>query len=273
MKHRILHCAYHTRIGIAARLTLVLPLAAILSTSMENAVAAPVGELPPKAGHYACLYAQFTPNVVMSGGTIVMMPAVWGEIVMDGKGGYRVTSGNGSGRYTYNLSTSRLSFTGSFAKMAVVDYRGGSYSFKMRGGGLEWVCSIARPKPTAASTPAVARDPNAPHRFSGSDRFSGKYVGLYQCRGNSIEYWMEMQAKADGNLSATMHFGDSGTPSGSYTLTGNWQDNAFDLKPGQWISRPQGYEMGGVSGQLDGYRFTGRFNAPNCSVMTGRKYE
>jgi hypothetical protein len=235
--------------------------------------AAPSGEPAPAAGNYACVTAQYTPNVVMSGGTVQMMPAIWGDIVIDGKGGYRLTRGNGSGRYTYTRTNSKLSFSGSLATATVSDYSGKTYGFRLRGGGMEWICSIARPKPAVASTPPMVRDPSAPNPYSGTDRFSGKYVGSYYCRGNWVEYWMAMQARPDGTLAATLHFGDTSTPPGSYALTGSWQGNEFVLKPDHWISQPEGYAMGGITGQLDGYRFTGRLDAQNCSVMTGRKYE
>jgi hypothetical protein len=238
-----------------------------------TAFAAPSAESAPAAGNYACVTAQYTPNVVMSGGAVQMMPAIWGDIVMDGKGSYTLTRGNGSGRYAYDRSTSKLSFTGSLGSATVSDYSGISKGFRLRGGGTEWICSIARPTPAATTAPQPVRDPNAPNPYSGADRFSGKYVGSYNCRGNWTDYWMTMQAKADGTLSATLNFGDANTPSGSYTLTGNWQETQFALKPDQWLSQPEGYAMGGVTGRLDGYRFTGRFDAKSCSVMTGRKYE
>ena len=112
--------------------------------------------------------------------------------------------------------------------------------------------------PTAT---ASARAPSAPPgagRGSALNpaRLTGTWTGTYFCRQGWTGLRLVLKAASNGALTATFDFypidGNSGVPSGSFTLTGSYSAQGFRLTPAHWISGPPNYLMVGLTALAPG---------------------
>lgn len=88
-----------------------------------------------------------------------------------------------------------------------------------------------------------------------SKGFSGVWVGNYICSQGSTGLTMNITSDSY-SIKAIFEFyplqQNSKAKSGSYSLTGQYsEDGSFVLQPKDWINRPEGYGMVGLSGKIN----------------------
>ena len=84
-----------------------------------------------------------------------------------------------------------------------------------------------------------------------------------------------LKADSNGVLAAVFDFypidGNSGVPSGSFTLTGSYSAQGFRLRPGHWISEPPDYLMVGLTAPAPGdydTKLTGTVTGRGCTTFS-----
>jgi WD40-like Beta Propeller Repeat len=106
---------------------------------------------PPKAGNYNCFTAVFAVGVgatavngkiIYGDAPLQPIPAVFGDIIIDGQGNYKLTNAKGIGKYIFNKVTSKLSFTGDLSVMKVEEYNDKKYTFFLIYKDLSFQCSL-----------------------------------------------------------------------------------------------------------------------------------
>ena len=96
----------------------------------------------------------------------------------------------------------------------------------------------------------------------------GNYSGRYRCRDwNTLD--LRIEDHGGGRLSAVFTFAVPAGASGSYSMTGQYDERAgrFQLVPQRWIGRPpQGFQMVGMTGRFDPStrRLTGKIDTVFC---------
>jgi len=108
-----------------------------------------------------------------------------------------------------------------------------------------------RPPASAATTASAKAQPTSPAAGPGSAlspaRLTGTWTGAYFCPQGWTGLRLVLKAASNGTLAAIFDFypidGDSGAPSGSFTLTGSYSAQGVWLRPGHWISEPPNYLM------------------------------
>ena len=97
---------------------------------------------------------------------------------------------------------------------------------------------------------------------------AGNYSGRYRCRDwNTLD--LRIEDHGGGRLSAVFTFAVPAGASGSYSMTGQYDERAgrFQLVPQRWIGRPpQGFQMVGMTGRFDPStrRLTGKIDTVFC---------
>jgi WD40-like Beta Propeller Repeat len=66
---------------------------------------------PPNAGRYSCLTTQLSNAPYSPLGSVIFIPAAFGNIILDGKGGYKLPTLKTGGLYKFDKTTSQLTFT------------------------------------------------------------------------------------------------------------------------------------------------------------------
>ena len=74
-------------------------------------------QMPPKAGTYYCYTTTYTLE-----NPVQVIPAFFGNLILDGKGHYTLTGRKTKGEYFFNKTTGVLSFTGDLKIMKVEHY-------------------------------------------------------------------------------------------------------------------------------------------------------
>lgn len=192
---------------------------------------------------------------------LAIEPAFFGDIRMDGKGGYRLTRRGTSGRYAFNPAASKLTFTGDLSIMSARQYDSRSYSFFLVWQATTFECGLRG----AAASNARPNVPNAPPKLPPTPRYApltGRFEGQYRCQGNPEIMTLLLDASPDGKVSGSFSFLGT-TSSGAYNLTGTWDGNRVSLTPGQ-ITRGSGFLMVGLTGRIEGNRLTGQIDHPSC---------
>ena len=118
-------------------------------------------ELPPKAGRYYCYTTVYSPSPYQSG-AIRVVPAFFGDVILDGKGNYKFSRKSGTGQYAFDRATSKLSFTGDLGLMTVDQYKSKNYSFFLTHNGLAFQCGLQDDTKPAAASEARPADAVAP---------------------------------------------------------------------------------------------------------------
>lgn len=93
---------------------LFLVLLGVFSILIAGALAQ---RMPPKAGTYYCYTTTYTLE-----NPVQVIPAFFGNLILDGKGHYTLTGRKTSGEYFFNKTTGVLSFTGDLKIMKVEHY-------------------------------------------------------------------------------------------------------------------------------------------------------
>lgn len=101
-----------------------------------------------------------------------------------------------------------------------------------------------------------------------ADLFGGDWSGAYMCQQGQTPMTLLMLPRDDGSVTAAMEF-TVGDTKGSYRLTGRpGRDGSLKLVPANWIRRPEGFEMVGLTGRLEGSRFSGRIDHSACGEFS-----
>ncbi len=134
--------------------------------------------------------------------------------------------------------------------------------------------SPASPTATASAT-AAPTSAAGPGSALSPDRLTGTWTGTYFCPQGWTGLRLILEAASNGTLAATFDFypidGNSRVPSGSFTLTGSYSAQGFQLKPGHWISQPPNYLMVSLAAPAPGnddITLTGTVVGAGCTTFS-----
>jgi hypothetical protein len=201
---------------------------------------------------------------------MLLAPAAFGNVNLDGKGTYRMPTIGQTGKYGFNAATGRPTFTGDLGVMLRNEYNGTGTSFHIGLRGMNFECGLLN---TGARTAATPVKPTAkvatlgPALTSATARdFTGHFEGAYICSKGKNTMILDTLAKESGKIVALMSFGGTDNfPKGSYTMIGNWTGAKFNLKANEWVNQPPGYIMVDVEGVVSARGVSGNMLSPACS--------
>jgi hypothetical protein len=212
---------------------------------------------------------------------LLLAPAVFGNVVLDGRGNYRLTNMRQGGQYGFNTRIGRPTFTGDLGAMQPIEYSGTGTSFVVGWQGMNFECGLTGPGgPLAtannAQDQALTASAGPALGAATASQFTGHFEGHYRCNSTQTFMQLDLQARTNGTLTGVFKFGGMKTPEfsysvGSFTLTGTWRDARFELKKGVWITQPQGYEMFDIEGTLTNLGVSGKVGHSICSVFAARR--
>ena len=232
-------------------------LSAVLISSTAGAQQAPL-----KADRYGCSATTLTSAVpgraypgrpaTFDMPQMISVPALFGDIIIDGRGGYRLPKIGTSGRALFDRASGALSFTGDLSAFKVQRIRDHDAWFALSTSDMRFDCGPysangARPHATGTA-PATPSAPAAPVRaLTPAEKLTGTFSGVYSC-GDLAAFRLELLAKPDGTLTGRFAFGPPRDQNGqvvysvigSYAVSGTWQENKFSLNPDRWIEQPKG---------------------------------
>jgi WD40-like Beta Propeller Repeat len=143
---------------LTARTLAALALALAPSLSLAAQAA------PPPAGEYACMTTSFSNAPGAPMGSLVMFPAIFGRILLDGRGGYQLPARRTRGTYSFNASRSELRFDSGDLTALMVSQPGidnGVYRFGLTFNSNSYECS-AQGQARAATAGSAAARPAGP---------------------------------------------------------------------------------------------------------------
>jgi hypothetical protein len=134
----------------------------------------------------------------------------------------------------------------------------------------------SHPPAATASVKAPSASPGTgPGSALSPARLTGTWTGAYFCPQGWTGLRLVLKAASNGALTATFDFypvdGNSGVPSGSFTLTGSYSVQGFRLRPGHWISVPPDYLMVGLAARAPGNHdttLTGTVIGAGCTTFS-----
>jgi hypothetical protein len=252
------------------------------------------GNLTLKSGSYLCVTATLMPGQIvlptdisevarkganegldikqqrpLSPQQFMLVPAPFGRIILDGKGNYQMPSIRQAGRYGFNASTGRPTFTGDLGAMIQQYYDGKGTSFNLASGELKFSCALQGPSssgPTAALPKQRVESLGPLLTKTNVQSFSGRFQGAYVCGGTENAMTLEMLANAEGRLAAIMTFGGvRNLPRGSFKLLGNWSGSQFRLTGTEWIEQLPNYIMVDIEGEVRTGGVAGKIPTQSCS--------
>lgn len=124
---------------------------------------------PPAKGEYGCLQTSLTVAMPLPGlppsTTVTSAPAPFGNLVIDGAGGYRMTVGRNPGG-SYRMDPGgKVTFTGVLGSLAnTYGSNGQSLSFSFRGDGISFSCSLRTNSAASGPSEGGGSAPNGPFR-------------------------------------------------------------------------------------------------------------
>jgi hypothetical protein len=220
----------------------------------------------------------------MSPPDLYMMPAVFGNVILDGKGRYTITAVKQSGTYGFDRKKGLPTFTGDLGAMKLVEYSGTGTSFVVGWEGANYQCAVAQPAVAPATVSAGTKIPNAAYiswvgpklTSAKASDFEGRYEGSYACNTVNSRLELDLKPKADGTITAVLKFGGVKTPEfsyslGSYSMKGTWQGTHFILKSDQWITKPEGYSMVDIEGDVTTKGVAGTVLFSNCDSFAAAR--
>jgi hypothetical protein len=109
-------------------------------------------------------------------------------------------------------------------------------------------------------------------RASSEPWYAGTWKGGYICAEGRTDATLELTPTGGNEMEAVFDFyaysGNPDVPSGRYSLTGAWEDNAIHLTAEEWIEQPPGYLMVDISTNPDlaigPDRIAGSVDDPSC---------
>lgn len=213
-----------------------------------------------------------------------IVPAVFGNVILDGKGGYKITAVKQRGTYGFDSKKGLPTFTGDLGAMKLVEYSGTGTSFTVGWDGMNYHCGLEGQNVASAAVSSGTKSPNAAYvswvgpklssaKFSD---FNGRFEGSYACNTVNSRVEVELKAKADGTVTAVWTFGGAKTPEfsyslGVYSMKGTWEGTHFILKSDQWIKKPEGYIMVDVEGDLTTQGVAGTMLLSNCDSFAAAR--
>jgi hypothetical protein len=208
-----------------------------------------------------------TPPMQVPG--VMIMPAFFGNILIDGKGTYKLTRSGHTGKYGFNKAAAVPTFTGDLKVMKVQGYDSSVGRFFLVYQSLAFQCSGGL---TSSSTQNKST-PTGPGQKSGltvtAATLTGLFRGNYVCTQGPEDMWLDTRATDDGVMVAVFSFGGNEMkPSGSYRLRGKWADDGFSLAPDEWIKQPSPRdEMVVLTGTLTARGIGGSVYHSGCSTF------
>jgi hypothetical protein len=200
---------------------------------------------------------------------MLLAPAAFGRVILDGKGGYRLPTIGQSGKYGFNATTGRPTFTGDLGVMLRNEYNGTGTSFHVGLQGQNFQCALLGPGGGApAPAKPTARVATLGPALTGAkaSNLTGHFEGSYICSKGENNLALDTLAKETGEIVAVFSFGGtSDFPKGSYSLTGRWTGAKFSLKSNAWIDQPEGYIMVDIEGEVSARGVSGNMLTPTCS--------
>lgn len=146
---------------------------------------------PPLAGTYSCVQNGFATTSAMPGVpsqvTVTPMANLFGDLILDGKGGYRMTGGkNVAGRYTQDRTNGAVRFTGLLGGFSNNYYvRDRKVFFDFNSGAISFSCT--RGGSTFAGTAGARVDQSGHSPASPSGPPNGNLVGtLYFTKSDGL---------------------------------------------------------------------------------------
>ncbi len=203
---------------------------------------------------------------------MMMMPAVFGEIRIDGNGRYSLPQMNQSGRYTFDAAKNDLQFTGDLGAMSLHDFNPETSSFVLiYKSELAFQCGIVGTA-SVGGEPAPSRPaaPTAPPPAN----FNGVFAGTLSCDGASAPLTLTLTDTGQSRLSGSVKRGSfgAGTPARSYGVEGNRSTNTFSVTPDfASILSQSGASLLSLSGQLSGDTLNAKVDAPGCAAFTATR--
>jgi WD40-like Beta Propeller Repeat len=145
------------------RTNLILVILGVVSLLLASALAQAFA--PPKPGTYYCYTSQYDPNGAIVG-SITYNPAFFGNIVLDGKGNYTLTMRKNTGKYIFDKTTGKMTFTGDLKIMRYENYPSQKDTFLLIYEDLAYVCGLSSDA-TKPNEPAKGND-SKPQGSSGT---------------------------------------------------------------------------------------------------------
>jgi hypothetical protein len=225
----------------------------------------------------------------MAAPQIMLAPAAFGNVILDGKGGYRMPAVRQAGKYGFNASTGRPTFTGDLGVMLRPEYSGTGTSFFLGLEGMNFQCAltgasagtsggggsgggISTPIPPVDPQAALAASVGPVLKTASAADFKGHFSGSYFCGQGETSMVLDLAAKPDGSITAVMQFGANSSRTtnyivGSYSLKGTYKGSHFILRSQQWIKQPDGYAMVDMEGDLTALGASGKMLFDQCGVF------
>jgi hypothetical protein len=206
---------------------------------------------------------------------IMIMPAFFGNVVMDGRGGYRLTGSGHTGGYAVNRATSAVTFTGDLKIMELRRIEGRDAFFLVyqdmafECGNQSGASATSGNAGATASVGAAAATPAAA-RIGQSSDFTGRFSGSYTCGDRAAPIRLDLQATPAGQVTGVVEFGggDSGRPHGSFAVRGAWSGDEISLGPDRWIVQPApSYVMVPLTGRLAKGELSGTVTGAGCTTF------
>jgi hypothetical protein len=207
---------------------------------------------------------------------LMLAPAAFGHVILDGKGGYKMPTIGQGGRYGFNAATGRPTFTGDLGAMLKNEYSGTGTGFHIGLGGMNFECGLLGAGNAAATAKPIARvDGIGPAlKTAKASDLTGRFDGTYVCGQGLTNMILDLMANEKGALVARMTFGgNAGKPKGSYTLTGTWSGAKFTLKSKEWISQPPNYVMVDLEGEVSAKGVAGNVINSTCSNFAAERVQ
>jgi hypothetical protein len=207
---------------------------------------------------------------------IMIMPAFFGNVVMDGRGGYRLTGSGHTGGYSVNRTTSAVTFTGDLKVMELrrisgrdaffLVYQDLAFECGNSSGNSSNAGAAAGATPQGASAQATAAVGSAIVPTGRPSDFTGRFRGTFNCVGIVANpFRLRLDATNDGKLTGVYESGgDDGKAFESYAVNGTWNGTDFRLAPGAWIQQPKGNIAIGFTGSVNGNDLAGTMDHPRC---------
>jgi hypothetical protein len=279
------------------RLALILSLAAMLS-ACQPAAAAPT--LPLK-GTYQCFTTswmqtgpapnprdmderkkrgmnplepgEFAMNIPAPMG-MMLMPAVFGEIEIDGKGGYALKQMKQTGKYTFDAKQNDLRFTGDLGAMVAREFNPQTSGFVLTyEEELAFQCGRVGAPASGTQAAAIAAPPPPVANFN------GVFTGEFTCNGVAAPLNLELTPGEFGEIAAAITLGGGSTTS-AYTAVGNFSAAKFYVVPdfGSILSQSGlGGSVGSnalqasFSGEISGDEIVGKVDNPGCTTFRAKR--
>jgi hypothetical protein len=201
---------------------------------------------------------------------VMIMPAFFGNVDMDGRGSYRLTRSGHTGTYAVNRSTNAVTFTGDLKIMELRRISGRDAYFLVYQD-MAFECGNASGPATNAgaavtASPASSAPASASAPLGRASDFTGRFRGTFNCIGGGpAAFQLRLEATADGKVSGIYDAGGSdGRPVESYAVSGTWSGADFRLEPGAWIQQPKGNIAIGFVGSVRGTDIAGTMQHPKC---------